>query len=284
MSENPNAEQVRYWNEQAGPKWVAARAPLDAMLGPIGDDALAHAAPRPGERALDVGCGNGRTTIALARACAGDVVGIDISAPLLALARADAAGAGLARPPRFTLADAQTADLGPARFDLVFSRFGVMFFADPVAAFTRLRGALAHGGRLVFVCWQAIAVNEWMQLPLAAVGSVLELPPPTPPEAPGPFAFADHERVRTILTRAGFAAIEIEARRGLLELGGTTELDAATEFALQVGPAAAALRTAPPALAAAAREAVRARLAPRVGGGATVALPGAWWLVSARTE
>ena len=286
MSENPNAEQIRYWNEQAGPKWVAARSALDAMLGPIGEGAIAHAAPRKGERALDVGCGNGRTTLALARACEskGDVVGIDISAPLLALARADATDAGLARPPRFIEADAQSADFGPARFDLVFSRFGVMFFADPVQAFRNLRRAQAPDGRLVFVCWQAMAANEWMRLPLEAVGNVLSLPPPSPPNAPGPFAFAERNHVRTILASAGFAAIKIEARSGLLALGGTTDLDAATEFALQVGPAAAALRTAPAALCTAAREAVRAALAPRASSGGAVALAGAWWLVHARAE
>ncbi len=285
MAENSNADQSRYWNEQAGPKWVAARDTLDALLRPIGDAAIARANVSHAEQILDVGCGNGRTTIELQRLCGADgaATGIDLSAPLLELARAEATRAGLARPPRFLQADAQDADLGSTPFDLVFSRFGVMFFADPVAAFGNLRRAMAATGRLVFVCWQRMDDNLWMRVPVEALRGVLELPPPGPATAPGPFAFAEPERLHGLLAAAGFASIAIESCTGPLSMGGATDLDAATGFALQVGPAASALRDAPETVRVAAFAQVREALTPYLQGG-SIALPGAWFLVTARAS
>jgi len=276
----PNAEQIEYWNKQAGPKWVAESARMDAMLEPLGLAAIERAAPRPGERVLDVGCGLGQTTLQLAArvGAKGDVLGIDISTPMLEGARARARAAGVTQV-RFELADAQTHSFAPASFDLVFSRFGVMFFADPVAAFANLARAVRPGGRLVFVCWQPLAKNPWMRDPLQALARHIALPPPAAPDAPGPFAFADAQRVRGIVERAGFSDVAFESVTGELSLG--TSVDDALHVATQIGPAGALLRDAPEAARESARAAMRELLAAR----ATpkgVALPYAVWIATGK--
>ena len=167
MTEGPNAQQATYWNEGAGPTWVELQAPLDRQLAPLGQAAMAALAPKPGERILDIGCGAGNTTLELARAVAPDgrVTGADISHTLLEVARrrgADMAGV------RFVEADVQVHSFEPGGFDAVFSRFGVMFFSDPTAAFVNIRRALKPGGRLAFVCWRTPAENPIMSLPMAA--------------------------------------------------------------------------------------------------------------------
>src|SRR5881628_2723223 len=153
-----------------------------------------------GERVIDIGCGCGDTTIALARRVgpAGLVLGIDVSAPMLARAADAAREAGVAHV-RFEHADAQTHRFPAQAFDVLYSRFGVMFFSDPAAAFGNLRTALRPGGRLGFVCWQAVPENPWIAVPLEAAAQHMALPPPPAPGAPGPFSFADPERVRRIL-------------------------------------------------------------------------------------
>jgi SAM-dependent methyltransferase len=211
---------------------------------------------------LDIGCGCGDTTLELARRVApgGRVTAVDISAPMLGRAKEAAAAAGAAA--EFLQADAQTHGFAPASFDIAFSRFGVMFFADPTAAFTNIRRAIVSGGRLAFVCWQALPDNPWMVTPFMA--AMPHLPPmtPLPPDAPGPFAFADPERVRGILTGAGFSAISIEPLRQAL-LIGDSDLDAAVDFLLRMGPTARALRLAnDPALTGRVAAAVRDALAP----------------------
>src|SRR5437867_4470402 len=216
-----NAEQIRYWNEAAGPKWVSFQKVIDAQIAPLGERAMDRAGIAPGERVIDVGCGCGGTTIALARRVgpAGLVLGIDISAPMLERAAETARAEGLANV-RFENADAQTHRLPPGAFDVVYSRFGIMFFADPVAAFANLRAALRPGGRLAFVCWQALRENPWLFLALQAAAQHLTLPPPPAPDAPGPFSLADPERVRDIVARAGFERIALEDLRTALTLGG----------------------------------------------------------------
>src|SRR5262249_38336345 len=148
---------------------------------------------------LDVGCGCGDSTVDLARRVApdGTVVGMDISAVMLERARQTAREQGVNA--RFEHADAQTHAFAPASFDVLFSRFGVMFFADPTAAFANLRSALRPGGKLAFVCWQSLAENPWMLVPLGAAFQIIPPPPMPAPDAPGPFAFADQSRVRSIL-------------------------------------------------------------------------------------
>jgi len=240
-----NAEMRQYWNEAAGAAWVAQEEALDRQLESLGARALARAAIGSGERVLDVGCGCGTTAIAIARAVApgGGVVAVDVSGPMLARARARARAAALGEGIEWMLADAQTADLGAERFDCIFSRFGVMFFADPPAAFRNLARALKPGGRLAFVCWQGRERNAWMLGPAAAAAQHVAFPPPPPPDAPGPFAFADPARVRGILEDGGFAAIAVEAVDEPLRVAGG-ELDAAVAMCMEVGPVGAALREA----------------------------------------
>jgi SAM-dependent methyltransferase len=274
----PNAEQIEYWNKQAGPKWVADVEQLDAMLAPLGLAAVERAAPKPGERVIDVGPGLGQTLLQLAERVGptGSVLGVDISTPMLEGARARLRAAGVTH---VTLqnADAQTHSFAPASFDLVFSRFGVMFFVDPVAAFANLAKALRPGGRVTFVCWQALAKNVWMTEPLAAVAKHVPLPPPGDPHAPGPFAFADSERVRGILERAGLRNAGFESLTGDIRIG--KDLDQATLIASEVGAASRVLREATESARKAAIAEIRATLAPRVTANG-VSLPYAAWIVT----
>jgi SAM-dependent methyltransferase len=239
QADGPNAAQIDYWNATAGPSWVAAQASLDAELLPWGLKAMEALAPKAGERILDVGCGCGATTLELARRVgpSGAVAGADIAAPMLAVARTSAEAAGLAQA-TFVQADAQSHAFEPA--DGVFSRFGVMFFANPVAAFANLRRAMRPGGRLAFVCWQPPEANDWMTLPMSVVAPLLPEPPRTPPPgAPGPFAFADPDRVRGILDGAGWRGIEIVGHQMQTAWG---DIDASTRTAMSIGPVANALR------------------------------------------
>jgi SAM-dependent methyltransferase len=178
--------------------WAEVRESLELQLAPLGQRALAALAPRPGESIVDIGCGGGETTLELARAVApdGTVMGIDLSAAVLAFARRAAEGS---QRVRFVAADAQAYPFEPASFDAAFSRFGVMFFGDPMAAFTNIYRSLKPNGRLAFVCWRALEQNPLDLVPLRAASPHLPPQPTHDPEAPGPFAFADADRVRGIL-------------------------------------------------------------------------------------
>jgi len=280
-SAGPNAEQEKYWNETAGPTWVRLNDVLDRMIAPIGGLAMDRARLVAGERVLDVGCGCGNTTVELARRVApgGSVTGVDVSAPMLALARERAAKVDGVR---FEQGDAQVHPFPPSAFDVVFSRFGLMFFVDPTAAFSNLRGALRSGGRVAFVCWQPLPVNDWMRIPVMAAVQIIPLPPPPAPDAPGPFSFGDPERVRKILAGAGFVEIDVAPHEGTLTLPGGGDVDATVDFVLQMGPAAAALREAGdpdvrPRVATAVREALLPYVRPE-----GPRMPYACWLVSAQ--
>jgi SAM-dependent methyltransferase len=224
-----NADQIAFWNGPAADGWTAAQERLDRLLAPLSDAALAVAAVAPGERVLDVGCGCGATSLQIA-ASAGDVLGVDVSAPMLARARDRAAAYGNVE---FLLADASEHALGPG-FDLLFSRFGVMFFADPVAAFRNLHRALSPTGRLCFVCWQAPSNNPWMAVAARAAQAFLPDAERPDPRSPGPFAFAEADYVREILNAAGFAGVEVTPLHAELELGAS--VDEAVEFLGEVGP------------------------------------------------
>jgi SAM-dependent methyltransferase len=259
-----NAEQIRYWNEIGAPRWIRFQRALDAQLGMLGERAMDRGAVGPGDRVLDVGCGCGGTTLVLAGRVGptGSVVGVDVAAAMLDVGRAAAEAAGL-RNVAFETADVQEDAFTAGAFDIVFSRFGVMFFTEPVTAFTNLRSALRRGGRLSFVCWQAAVQNPWIAVPMRAAAPLL--PPFTPPapDAPGPFAFADSERVRSILTRAGFSQLRIDELREVLSIGGHgAALDDIVEFTLHLGPVGAALRQADPALRPKIALAIRDALAP----------------------
>ena len=272
---SPNAQMIEYWNANGAERWVAARERIDRGLAAITHELLAFAAPRPGERVLDVGCGCGTTTLELARRTGAPIMGLDVSAPMLRAARARVPD-GLAVT--FVEGDASVHPVTPSH-DLVFSRFGVMFFADPVAAFRHLSEALLPSGRIAFVCWRAIEPNAWASAPLAAARSLLPPQPPVDPHAPGPFAFADADRLRAILARAGLREVQITPLDSTMWMGDT--LDEAAAEALRVGPLARAAAELPPEV----REQIELRVREAYAPYATasgVALPAAAWLVGAR--
>lgn len=274
-----NPDQAAYWNDKAGGTWAELQDQLDRQLAPLGERAQRALAPQAGERILDIGCGCGDTTLKLGRAvgATGEVVGVDISRPMLEVARRRGAASGL--KVRFLEADAQTSDLAAeGGFDALFSRFGVMFFADPVAAFRNLLAALKPGGRLAFVCWRAPQEAALLSLPLQAALTVLPpMPPPADPFAPGPFAFQDAGRTRGILADAGFADIDIQPYDALVGVGGLEETLALTQ---RIGPLGTLLRESPDQ-APRAMQAVREALRPHDGPDG-VKLNGAVWIVTAR--
>jgi SAM-dependent methyltransferase len=277
-----NADQIAYWNGPAGQRWADRQQAQDILLAPIAEILIDRAGPQSGERILDVGCGSGATSFAFARKVApdGHVLGIDISDPMLTRAR-QSAPAGL--PVDFALADATTYPFDPASFDLLASRFGVMFFADPTLSFANMRKALRRSGRLAFACWREPRENPWMMVPLQAVYQHAPKLPQQAPEDPGPFAFASEDRVNRILSEAGFTRIGMEPCNLALDIAIGRGLDAAVQSALEIGPANRALDGQPTDIRAAATRSVREVLAPFARGD-TVALPASIWIVTAHAS
>jgi SAM-dependent methyltransferase len=282
VAAGPNADQIEFWNGEGGEKFVRYQNALDLMLKPFGEEAIRRAGVTAGEAVLDIGCGCGDTSIDLAIAVGvtGEVVGVDISEPMLARAEYMAAQTDLTNV-FFELADVEASPLHADSFDLAFSRFGVMFFHDPVAAFANVHAALRKGGRLAFACWQTLAQNQWVSIQMQAVLPLVPPPPPMGPEDPGPFSFADAERVRRILTEAGFTDIAIEPFDTQVALGGMLVLDDAVDFSLQIGPAATLLKDASDEVRATARDTVRAALQQHQTRRGVMLEAGAW-IVTAR--
>jgi len=254
-----------WWQDRAGRTWAELSDATDRQLDPLGQMAIACLAPKAGERVLDVGCGAGQTSLELGAAvgASGQVLGVDISEALLARAQERALVAGASNV-AFVRADAGTHRFAPPPFDGLFSRFGVMFFDDPRAAFANLQAALApQSGRLSFVCWQAMERNPWALLPLRAVQAALpQLPMPGPlVDGPGPFAFADTGRVSSLLAGAGFRAVDIESRTVATNVGGARTLDEATDYFMRIGPASRLLADADEALRPTARAAIEQSMA-----------------------
>ncbi len=276
-----NADQIAEWNGTLGQGWATMQTEIDRIVRPFGDAALKAAAARLGERVVDIGCGCGDTSIELARLVGdrGSVLGVDVSRPMLDVARARATQERLDGRLSFVEADASSAAL-PSGQDLLYSRFGVMFFDQPTQAFTHLRQSLRVGGRCVFVCWRTPRDNPWAMTPLVAARKALTVTPaPTDPTAPGPFAFADDARLRRILTDAGFQGIAIDRFDTPVVVGPS--LRAATEGSLRMGPTARLAREVGPQHSATILRAVESALAPFAEPDGAVRLTGSTWIVSA---
>lgn len=278
-----HAHQVKDWNGQSGERWVVHQSWLDQMLDAFGLAAIGAADPAPGETILDIGCGAGTTTRALAERIGdgGHVTGIDISEPLITRAKQ---GAAADEPIDFLLADASAENFPPASFDLLYSRFGVMFFDDPAAAFRQLRKALKPGGRLAFICWRRADENDWVRVPLGAIREIVPPSAPIAPDAPGPFAFGDKARVQAIIEDAGFTDVaftpfdhEIIFGRGYTQ---EAAIDDAVHMAFEIGPLSRALADTNDEVRAQASAAVRAAFAMKATD-QQVIINGAAWIVTA---
>ena len=279
-----NASQREFWNGETGKNWVTHDALMETMLQPLGEVVIDTLAPIEGERVLDIGCGCGHTSLSLAHrvGAEGAITGIDISAPMLTVARTLAENrAEPSATIEFVQADAQTHDIQPDSFDAVFSRFGVMFFEDPVAAFSNIRNALRPSGRLGFCCWQPRAVNPFMTLPAMAALELLPAPPEMPPRTPGPFAFEESEYIERILTQSGFNGISVAPLSHPLVFGCGLALADIVERLVQIGPIAQMVREAPGDLQQPVRDKVIAAVSAYYTEASGMTLEGQFWHVSA---
>ena len=274
-----NEAEITYWNSAGGRHWVERQQSQDTVLAPILHATLDRAQVRAGEHVVDIGCGTGASAIALAEGVgpSGQVLGVDVSAPMLARA-AERLPPG--SPVKLVRADATTYPFQPAGHDLLFSRFGVMFFAEPARAFANLRAALKPSGRLTFACWRRFDENPWLQVPLRAA---LEHVPPLPrpgPDDPGPFSFASEARVQRILDEAGFRSVALEPRDFALDIACGRGIDEALQAAMEIGPTSRALQDQGPEVRATVATSIR-RALQSYQRGDKVALPAAIWLVTA---
>ena len=230
-----NQDQKDFWNNQKGQIWVSLEQKIDSMLEPLGDETLKILAVKDGEHIIDVGCGTGTTTLKLAGLLCnnGSVTGVDISKPILECAKKKARESS-ANNIEFVLADAQNHDFVFESCDAIFSRFGLMFFEDPVAAFSNLRKGLKSGGRLTFVCWADRSVNDWIEVSTNIANKYLELPPKAAPRDPGPFAFEDPLYLNEVLSDAGWNEILIENFATTNVVGKS--IKEAADFLSRMGP------------------------------------------------
>jgi SAM-dependent methyltransferase len=274
----PNRDQAARWNEAGGRIWVEMQDVLDRVLAPFEARLMEEAFPGEGGRVLDIGCGAGATTLSMARRLGptGLCLGVDISGPLVAAAKARAAAEGLASA-AFLQADAQTHGFEPGNFDAVISRFGVMFFDDPAAAFANIRHAARRQAKLSFVAWRSPAENPFMTTAARVAAPFLPHLPAPDPDAPGPFAFADGDRVQRILDVSGWTDVDI---RPIDVPSGVAEKDLLT-YVTKLGPVGLALQDVDEPTRARTVEAVRAAFDPYVQNGAAC-FTAACWLVSAR--
>ena len=271
--------QAEFWNDAGGVAWVDAQAQLDTQLAQFGALAIDAAAVHSGEVVLDVGCGCGATTEELASlvGTSGRVVGLDVSAPMLARARERLSG----RRVELLLGDAAAFALSAHSFDVLFSRFGVMFFDDPLAAFAHLRRALKIGGRVAMVVWQPMPANAWVTVPVAAVADIVDPPALGSAGEPGPFSLSDHDGVATMLRAAGYTDVDLTGHEVDMTVGGGLPLRAAVEFTLDHGPLRRVLGSASPDVRAAAADRVAAALS-AYDGPSGVRMPAAVWVIAAR--
>jgi ubiquinone/menaquinone biosynthesis C-methylase UbiE len=281
-ADEKNGSQISFWNGDGARHWINRRESWDIVLGTITDILFEHAGVQQGELVVDIGCGCGTTTFELARLVspAGYVLGIDVSAPMLACAAER-------RPPglsiEWVLADATTFAFDPDRFDLLFSRFGIMFFADPVRSFRNLHAALRPGGRLAFVCSRTFEENVWMKVPLEAAYEHVSAVPVSASQEPDPFSFAYEERFRSVLSEADFRSILCTPVDLMLDIGGGQGLDAAVASSLEIGATSKVIDNQSSEIRRAVAESIRRALMPYQRD-AAVLMPAALWYVTARKE
>jgi SAM-dependent methyltransferase len=276
-----NMAQHEYWNTVAGPRWVGLGGLVEQRVGAVNDLLLARSGVKAGESVLEIGCGTGASTVPLARAVGthGRIVGVDISEPMLAGASKRVMESGLGNI-QLLQADAQVHRFEAGRFDLITSRFGVMFFVDPVAAFANILPAARPGGRLCFVCWAPLEENEHWLIPYKVALRHLGPPAPSDARAPGPLAFSDPGYVRSILETAGFADVVIDRETPVI-FGSTPEAEA--EYACAMGPPARLIDEKKPGEAV--RETIRQEMVEAFAAyaqGKEMRLPSAVFLVTAR--
>ncbi len=278
--DGPNSDQIEYWNGETGTKWVDAQERMDPVLAPAGNATMDMVGVARGERVIDLGCGCGGTSLELAERVGlfGSILGVDISTAMLQRAAQRAAERTLGHV-MFVNADASSYRFEEDAFDLAFSRFGVMFFRNPVEAFTNIHKALKSGGRLGFVCWQPMVKNQWVMLPRDIALRHVEASEPPHPHDPGPFAFADPDRVQGILGDAGFADVNVTAHDTTMRNTGT--IDEVTHFLTYFGPASRLLAETDEAVKKKVEGEVREEVIARHDG-AGVSLDAAMWIVIAR--
>ena len=284
-AKGPNADQIEFWNSAGGQNFVRHQNGLDAMLDAFGKRAMVKAGLSAGDVVLDIGCGCGDTSIEMARrvGSTGEVVGVDISEMMLRRAEDRAAHAELTNA-FFELADVEIDPLHRDSFDLAFSRFGIMFFNDPVAALRNVHKVLHDEGRLAFACWQTLDKSPWIALQMQAVMPLIpedQRPPPAQEDAPGPFSFGDPDRLNETLSQAGFVNIEMEDFAPAVTLFGLKDVEDVLDFALEVGPASAFFETMTEETKVLAREAVREAYAPYATEDGVV-MKTAAWIVTAK--
>jgi SAM-dependent methyltransferase len=269
---------LAFWNGKGGHTWVSRQDHTDITLKPVTDALLAFAAPRTGERVVDIGCGCGAPTLAFARAvgATGRVTGLDISGPMLAEGERRAGAAGIANV-EWRQDDPATASLG--EYDLLASAFGVMFFGDRVKAFTNMRRGAAPKARMALVCWRTLTENPWMEVPMAAVAQHLPPRPNPVPNAPGMFAFADPKHVTEVVTAAGWMPPYFEKLDMALDIAAGRGLEEAVVQSTEIGAINSWLRNQPKEVVSTAVASLRKKLEPYADG-MSVRLPGAMWLIS----
>ncbi len=287
MSDNTHQshahEGERYWNEEGGRTWIAHIDQIEILNAPLSTISLERAMPKEGEVVLDVGCGGGATSRHMAERIGsqGRVVGIDISSTILAVAQERA---GSIPNLRFEVGDAQTTDLGEDAFDLIYSRCGVMFFQDVIAAFTNLHRALKPTGRLLFLCWRGVEENPWLHQPVTAIQAIFPPPPNASPDvpdpnAPGPFSLAQLARLHHVLQAAGFTEVKVEALDEHMRMGSADE--AMSLILGMMGPPADQMSLATHEQVIALHDSIR-RIVAQYDTADGVSVPCAAWMVSAR--
>lgn len=281
-ADDVNMDQIEFWNGDHGSAWARYAEIVDVMFAEITDAIMNAAAIKVGDRVLDLGCGNGGTTLAVAEkvTAIGSVTAIDISAPMLERAQERADAAGLVNV-TFVLGDASVYPFPEHTFDAMVSRLGSMFFEDPEDTFRRMVPALDPGGRIALGVWRGPRENLWAMGPVAAAKEFLDMPPRPGPDEPGPFSFADPDRVLSVLGGAGLTDIEIDPLNFQIPLGRT--LEEALNFVMEMGPLSAPLSTVTGENRKNAIAAITNVLKENQGEDGIVRLAGACWIITART-